>query len=72
MEEITFFGHIVTKEGVKPDPSKIKAILELEPPKNVIEIQSFLGLAGYYKRFMKDFSTVARLLTALLKKNVSF
>ena len=72
MEEIAFLGHIVLREGVKPDPSKIKAIQEWEPPKNVTEIQSFLGLAGYYKRFMKDFSTVARPLTALLKKNMPF
>ena len=72
MEEITFLRHIVSKEGVKPDPSNIKAILEWEPPKNVIEIWSFLGLSWYYRRFVKDFSTVARPLTTVLKMNVSF
>ena len=72
MEEIAFLGHIVSREGVKPDPSKIKAIQEWEPPRNMIEIRSFLGLAGYYRRFVKDFSTVARPLTALLKKNMPF
>ncbi|KAL2243791.1 UNVERIFIED_CONTAM: Retrovirus-related Pol polyprotein from transposon [Sesamum indicum] len=51
MEEIAFLGHIVSKEGVQPDPAKVKAILEWEPPKNVSEIRSFLGLAGYYRRF---------------------
>ena len=48
MEEIAFLGNIVSKEGVKPDPSKIKAIIEWEAPKNMTEIQSFLGLSGYY------------------------
>ncbi|KAL2240185.1 UNVERIFIED_CONTAM: Retrovirus-related Pol polyprotein from transposon [Sesamum indicum] len=51
MEEIAFLGHVVSKEGVQPDPAKVKAILEWEPPKNVSEIRSFLGLAGYYRRF---------------------
>ncbi|KAK4400831.1 Retrovirus-related Pol polyprotein from transposon.6 [Sesamum angolense] len=69
MEEITFLGHVVSKEGVQPDPAKVKAILEWEPPKNVSKVQSFLGLAGYYRRFVKDFSVVAKPLTNLLKKN---
>ena len=72
MEEIAFLGHIVSKEGVKPDPSKVKAIMEWEAPRNVTEIQSFLGLAGYYRRFVQDFSIFARPLTNLLKKNVQF
>ena len=70
IEEIAFFGHIVSKEGVKPDPSKIKAIMKWEAPRNITKIRSFLGLAGYYRRFMQDFSIVTRPLTNLLKKNV--
>ncbi|KAL0415856.1 UNVERIFIED_CONTAM: Retrovirus-related Pol polyprotein from transposon [Sesamum latifolium] len=72
MEEITFLGHVVSKEGVQPDPIKVKAILEWEPPKNVSKVRSFLGLAGYYRRFVKDFSVVAKPLTNLLKKNAPF
>ncbi|KAL2226471.1 UNVERIFIED_CONTAM: Retrovirus-related Pol polyprotein from transposon, partial [Sesamum indicum] len=72
MEEITFLGHVVSKEGVQPDPAKVKAILEWEPPKNVSEIRSFLGSAGYYRRFVKDFSIIAKPLTNLLKKNAPF
>ncbi|KAL0373524.1 UNVERIFIED_CONTAM: Retrovirus-related Pol polyprotein from transposon [Sesamum radiatum] len=72
MEEIAFLGHVVSKEGVQPDPAKFRAILEWEPPKNVSEVQNFLGLAGYYRRFVKDFSVVAKPLTNLLKKNAPF
>ncbi|KAL0318114.1 UNVERIFIED_CONTAM: Transposon Tf2-11 polyprotein [Sesamum calycinum] len=72
MEEIAFLGHVVSKEGVQPDPAKVKAIMEWEPPKNVSEVRSFLGLAGYYRRFVKDFSVVAKPLTNLLKKNTPF
>ena len=72
MEEIAFLGHVVSKHGVQPDSSKIKAIMEWEPPKSVTEIRSFLGLAGYYRRFVKDFSLVAKPLTNLLRKNVAF
>ena len=55
MEEITFLGDIISKEEVKPDPSKIKAILEWEPPKNMTEIQSLLGLAGYLRKIYERF-----------------
>ena len=72
MEEIAFLGHVVSKHGVQPDSCKIKSIMEWEPPKSVTEIRSFLGLAGYYRRFVKDFSLVAKPLTNLLKKNVAF
>ena len=72
MEEIAFLGHIISKDGVKPDPSKIQAVMEWEAPRNVTEIRSFLGLAGYYRRFVQDFSIIARPLTNLLKKNVQF
>ncbi|KAK4390158.1 Transposon Tf2-12 polyprotein, partial [Sesamum angolense] len=64
--------HVVSKEGAQPDPAKVKAILEWEPPKNVSKVRSFLGLAGYYRRFVKDFSMVAKPLTNLVKKNAPF
>ncbi|KAL0302447.1 UNVERIFIED_CONTAM: Retrovirus-related Pol polyprotein from transposon [Sesamum calycinum] len=60
------------KQLVQPDPTKVKAIMEWEPPKNVSEVRNFLGLAGYYRRFVKDFSVVAKPLTNLLKKNTPF
>ena len=72
LSEVVFLGHVVSGEGVKPDPSKIKAIMEWEPPKNVTEVRSFLGLAGYYRRFVKGFSILASPLTKLLRKGAPF
>ena len=54
------------------DPSKIVVILEWEPPRNVIEVHSFLGLAGFYRRFIKGFSMIVAPMTRLLQKNVRF
>ena len=48
LDQVVFLGHIVSREGIKVDPKKIEAILNWEPPKNVPELRSFLGLAGYY------------------------
>jgi hypothetical protein len=60
-----FLGHIITTDGVKVDPKKVKAISEWKQPTNVMEIHSFLGLAGYYRRFIEGFSKLTRPMTAL-------
>jgi hypothetical protein len=62
----------VSKEGIAVDPSKVTAVTEWEPPKNVREIRSFLGLAGYYRRFIENFSKIAKPMTELLKKDKKF
>ncbi|KAA3488097.1 DNA/RNA polymerases superfamily protein [Gossypium australe] len=72
LREVGFLGHIVLASGIRVDLSKIFAILELKPPKNVSEVRNFLGLVGYYRRFVKGFSMIANLLTRLLQKDVSF
>ncbi len=72
LKEISFLGHVVSAEGIKVDPSKIEAILNWKPPRNITEIHSFLGLAGYYRRFVKGFSMLASPLTKLLRKDVKF
>ncbi len=72
LNEIAFLGHIVSADGIRVDPKKIEAVMEWKPLKNAVEVKSFLGLAGYYKRFVKGFSLIAAPLTKLLHKNVKF
>jgi hypothetical protein len=72
LSEVAFLGHIVSKKGFAVDPSKVTAVKEWEPPKNVGEIHSFLGLAGYYRRFIENFSKIAKPMTELLKKEKKF
>lgn len=68
----TFLGHIITNEGVKPDPSKIDAVKKFPIPTNVQELRSFLGLAGYYRRFLKDFAKTVKPLNNLLKDGIPY
>ncbi|KAL5545257.1 hypothetical protein UlMin_009041 [Ulmus minor] len=72
MTEVKFLGHIISQEGISVDPSKIEAVLQWERLRNVSEIRSFLGLAGYYRRFVENFSCIAMLLTRLTRKEVKF
>ena len=62
----------VTEEGLLPDPSLLAAIREISPPKNATEVRSFLGLAGYYRRYAKNFTAIAGLLHALPRKDAVF
>ena len=62
---VAFLGHVVFKDGIQVDPKKIEAILEWPRPTTVIEVRSFLGLVGYYRRFVKDFSKITAPLTRL-------
>ncbi len=72
LKKITFLGHIILADGIKVDPSKVKAILNWKPPRNITEVHNFLGLVGYYHYFMKGSSMLASPLTKLLRKNVKF
>ncbi|CAB0041764.1 unnamed protein product [Trichogramma brassicae] len=64
---VTYLGHIISEKGVEPDPSKVSAVSNFPRPKNRKNIKQFLGLAGYYRRFVKDFAKIAKPLTSLLK-----
>ena len=72
MPEVAFLGHIVSAEGVKVDPAKIEAVAAWTTPTNVKEVRSFLGLSGYYRRFVEGFSMIARPLTSLQRKTTRF
>ena len=72
INEVKFLGHVVSKEGIHVDPSKIEAIKNWKAPKTPTEIRQFLGLAGYYRRFIANFSKLAKPLTTLTQKDVSF
>jgi hypothetical protein len=69
LEEIQFLGHVLSTKGIAVDPSKVKDILEWKPPTTMHQVRSFLGLAGYYRRFIPDFSKLVKPITSLLKND---
>ena len=68
LNEVSFLRHLVSKEGIQVDPRKIEVIIEWKLSRNVMEVRSFLGLAGYYRWFVKGFSMTAAPITRLLQK----
>jgi hypothetical protein len=67
LKEVSFLGHVVSNGGIAVDPSKVQDVLNWKASTNVSEISSFLGLTGYYMRFIKGFSKLAKSMTALLE-----
>jgi hypothetical protein len=72
LSEVKFLGHVISRGGVSVDPSKVEAVLNWERPRKVSEVKSFLGLAGYYRRFILGFSKLALPLTRLTRKGATF
>ncbi|KAK1606163.1 hypothetical protein QYE76_029836 [Lolium multiflorum] len=72
LKEVGFLGHILSAGGIVVDPTKIKTVAEWKTPTTQTEVRAFLGLAGYYRRFVEGFSSIARPMTQLLKKDKKF
>ena len=67
-----FLGHVISKDGIAVDPKKVEAVVNWRQPTNVTEVRSFLGLAGYYRRFVEGFAKIATPLTRLTQKGVKY
>ena len=72
LDQVIFLGHVISKQGIEVDPKKVEAVLKWEIPASVSELRSFLGMAGYYRRFIEGFSKIAGPLTRLLRKDVQW
>jgi hypothetical protein len=72
LQKVSFLGHILTTEGVDVDPEKVTVVVNWKRPASVTEIWSFLGLAGYYRRFIEEFSKIVRPMATLLQKDKKF
>src|SRR5437868_14958443 len=72
MKRLPFLGHIIEAKGISPDPEKIIAVQNIQPPRSITQIRSFLGLTEYYRKFIKNFSEIAYLFHQLLHKDISY
>ena len=72
LDEVQFLGHVISAQGIAVDPVKIETVVKWERPQTVTEVRSFLGLASYYKRFVKGFSKMVSSLTQLTRKDQHF
>ncbi|KAL0560533.1 hypothetical protein IC582_000938 [Cucumis melo] len=72
LKKVSFLGHVISSEGVSVDPAKIKVVTSYSRPSTVSKVRSFLGLVGYYRRFVEDFSRIASPLTQLTRKGTYF
>jgi hypothetical protein len=69
---VPFLGHVISPDGIAVDPRKIQDVLNWKPPTSTTQVRSFLGLAGYYRRFIPNFSKIAKAITEVLKKGIKY
>jgi hypothetical protein len=72
LREVPFLGHVLSDGGIVVDPTKVQEVLDWKAPISVHDVRSFLGLASYYRRFILDFCKIAKSMTRLLQKDMSF
>jgi hypothetical protein len=72
LRTVPFLGHVLSKSRISVDPSKVQEVMDWKSPTTVHEVRSFLGLDGYYHRFIPDFSKIAKPMTSLLQKDHKF
>jgi hypothetical protein len=72
LSEVPLLGHVISSKGISMDLGKVQEVLDWKPPRTVHQVRSFLGLAGYYHRFIPNFSKIAKPITNLLKKEEKF
>jgi hypothetical protein len=72
LKQVAFLAHVISKGGISMDPSKVQDVLSWKAPTSVSDIQSFIGLAGYYRRFIEGFSKISKPMTELLEKDKQF
>jgi hypothetical protein len=72
LKKVPFLGHVLSRDRISVDPTKVQEVLDWKAPTTISEIQSFLSLVGYYRRFILDFSKLAKPMTQLLHKDVKF
>nr|KYP48648.1 hypothetical protein KK1_029628 [Cajanus cajan] len=68
LDDVKFLGHVISAEGIAVDPAKVESVLKWERPRTVTDIRRFVGLAGYYRRFIEGFSRIVAPLTQLTRK----
>jgi hypothetical protein len=72
INEVSFLGHVISSKGIAVDASKVRDCLDWEPPKSIHQVRSFLGLVGYYQRFIPNFFKISKPITELLKKGTKY